>query len=94
MACIAGSVVPLFVAFGACPRFLFSGAVMGGPGSLVAAKIMFPETQKSHCTRVKDLELPPACVHFHYTVFLLPNGHVRLFFNHVFLENIVDQKCY
>jgi nucleoside permease NupC len=66
MACIAGSVMPVFIAFGACPRFLFSAALMAGPGSLVAAKIMCPETQRSQCVHVDDLELPPSFVFFKF----------------------------
>ena len=55
-ACIGGSVMPIFIAYGACPSYLLSAAVMSGPASLACAKLLVPETEVSHCVRVDELE--------------------------------------
>ncbi|KAI6235523.1 Sodium/nucleoside cotransporter [Aphelenchoides besseyi] len=46
-ACIAGSLFAAYIAFGACPTYLFSATVMSAAVSLSISKIVYPETQKS-----------------------------------------------
>ncbi|KAI6177094.1 Sodium/nucleoside cotransporter [Aphelenchoides bicaudatus] len=46
-ACIAGSLFSAYIAFGACPTYLFSATVMNASVSLALSKLVYPETQKS-----------------------------------------------
>uniref|UniRef100_A0A914W8Y5 Sodium/nucleoside cotransporter n=1 Tax=Plectus sambesii TaxID=2011161 RepID=A0A914W8Y5_9BILA len=57
-ACIDGSLFAAYVAFGACPTYILSKSVMTAPSALVAAKLMYPETEESRTARAEDLNLP------------------------------------
>lgn len=46
-ACIAGSLFSAYIAFGACPTYLFSATVMNASVSLALSKLVYPEVQKS-----------------------------------------------
>ncbi|KAI6241016.1 Sodium/nucleoside cotransporter [Aphelenchoides fujianensis] len=46
-ACIAGSLFAAYIAFGACPTYLFSATVMSASVSLAISKIIYPEVQVS-----------------------------------------------
>jgi CNT family concentrative nucleoside transporter len=47
MACIAGSVLVIYVSFGAKAEYLLAASLMAAPGALVISKIVWPETEES-----------------------------------------------
>lgn len=44
MACISGSIMPIYIAMGIPAEYLLASSVMAAPGALVISKIMYPET--------------------------------------------------
>jgi concentrative nucleoside transporter, CNT family len=57
MATIAGSVLGVYVTFGASSGHLLTASVMSAPAALMIAKIMLPETQRSETAHDAPLKL-------------------------------------
>jgi concentrative nucleoside transporter, CNT family len=47
MACIAGGVMAVYIAFGVPAEYLLAASIMAAPGALVISKIVYPETEAS-----------------------------------------------
>jgi concentrative nucleoside transporter, CNT family len=47
LACIAGSILVVYVSFGARAEYLLAASLMAAPGALVISKIVWPETEES-----------------------------------------------
>jgi CNT family concentrative nucleoside transporter len=47
LACIAGSILIVYVSFGARAEYLLAASLMAAPGALVISKIVWPETEES-----------------------------------------------
>lgn len=47
MACVAGGVLAVYIAFGIKASYLLTASVMAAPGGLVISKIVWPETEES-----------------------------------------------
>jgi CNT family concentrative nucleoside transporter len=47
MACIAGGVMAVYIAFGVPAQYLLAASLMAAPGALVISKIVYPETETS-----------------------------------------------
>lgn len=61
MATIAGSVLAAYVGFGMDAGHLLTASVMSAPASLLIAKIMIPETEKSETAAGADSKVDTAC---------------------------------
>lgn len=44
LACISGSIMPIYIGMGIPPEYILASSVMAAPGALVISKIVFPET--------------------------------------------------
>ena len=44
LACISGSIMPIYIAMGIPAQYILASSVMAAPGALVISKIVFPET--------------------------------------------------
>ncbi|MBD5402735.1 NupC/NupG family nucleoside CNT transporter [bacterium] len=44
MACISGSIMPIYIAMGIPAEYILASSVMAAPGALVISKIVYPET--------------------------------------------------
>lgn len=55
LACISGSIMPIYIAMGIPAQYLLASSVMAAPGALVISKIVFPETGEPETS--KDIKL-------------------------------------
>lgn len=55
MACISGSIMPIYIAMGIPAQYLLASSVMAAPGALVISKIIYPETNTPETS--KDFKL-------------------------------------
>ncbi len=44
LACISGSIMPIYIGMGIPPEYILASSVMAAPGALVISKIVYPET--------------------------------------------------
>ena len=44
MACISGSIMPIYIAMGIPAEYILASSIMAAPGALVISKIVYPET--------------------------------------------------
>jgi CNT family concentrative nucleoside transporter len=56
-ATIAGGVMAAYVGMGISAKHLLAASVMSAPAALVMAKLMFPETEKSHTAGKVDIQV-------------------------------------
>jgi concentrative nucleoside transporter, CNT family len=56
LACIAGSIMAVYISMGIPAEYLLTASIMAAPGALVISKLMHPETQTSQ-TLGKDITL-------------------------------------
>ncbi len=47
MACISGSIMPIYIAMGVPAEYILASSVMAAPGALVISKIVYPETSET-----------------------------------------------
>ncbi|HTB52281.1 MAG TPA: nucleoside transporter C-terminal domain-containing protein [Ferruginibacter sp.] len=57
LACIAGSILVVYVSFGARAEYLLAASLMAAPGALVISKIVWPETEESETMGKVKLEV-------------------------------------
>ena len=57
MACIAGSIMAVYISMGIPAKYLLAASVMAAPGALVISKIVMPETQESETKGEVKLEV-------------------------------------
>ncbi|HMG82885.1 MAG TPA: nucleoside transporter C-terminal domain-containing protein [Ferruginibacter sp.] len=57
LACIAGSVLVIYVSFGAKAEYLLAASLMAAPGALVISKIVWPETEESQTMGTVKLDV-------------------------------------
>ena len=57
MACIAGSIMAVYISMGIPAKYLLAAIVMAAPGALVISKIVMPETQDSETKGEVKLEV-------------------------------------
>ena len=57
MACIAGGVMAIYISMGVPAPYLLAASIMAAPGSLVIAKIVWPETEESLTNGAVKLEV-------------------------------------
>ena len=55
LACISGSIMPIYMGMGVPPEFILASSVMAAPGALVISKIVYPETGEPETS--KDFKL-------------------------------------
>lgn len=55
MACISGSIMPIYIAMGIPAEYILASSVMAAPGALVISKIVYPETGEPETS--KDFKL-------------------------------------
>ncbi|MBQ8459686.1 NupC/NupG family nucleoside CNT transporter [bacterium] len=55
LACISGSIMPIYIGMGIPAEYLLASSVMAAPGALVISKIVFPETSETETG--KDIKL-------------------------------------
>lgn len=55
MACISGSIMPIYIAMGIPAEYILASSVMAAPGALVISKIVYPETAEPETS--KDFKL-------------------------------------
>lgn len=51
MACISGSIMPIYIAMGIPAEYLLASSVMAAPGALVISKIIYPETHEPETSK-------------------------------------------
>ena len=57
MACIAGSIMAVYISMGIPAKYLLAASVMAAPGALVISKIVMPETEESETKGEVKLEV-------------------------------------
>lgn len=57
MACIAGSIMAVYISMGIPAKYLLAASVMAAPGALVISKIVMPETKESETKGEVKLEV-------------------------------------
>lgn len=57
MACIAGSIMAVYISMGIPAKYLLAASIMAAPGALVISKIVMPETEVSETKGVVKLEV-------------------------------------
>ena len=62
MACIAGSIMAVYIGMGIPAKYLLAASVMAAPGALVISKIVMPETQESETKGEVKLEVKKTSV--------------------------------
>ncbi len=55
MACISGSIMPIYIAMGIPAEYILASSIMAAPGALVISKIVYPETNVPETS--KDFKL-------------------------------------
>ena len=55
LACISGSIMPIYIGMGIPAEYLLASSVMAAPGALVISKIVYPETNETETG--KDIKL-------------------------------------
>jgi len=68
MACISGSIMPIYIAMGIPAEFILASSVMAAPGALVISKIVYPETGE-----------PETCKDFKLSVSKRHRTHINVF---------------
>ncbi len=62
MACIAGSIMAVYIGMGIPAKYLLAASVMAAPGALVISKIVMPETEESETKGEVKLEVKKTSV--------------------------------
>jgi CNT family concentrative nucleoside transporter len=57
LACIAGSIMAVYIQLGVSATYLLTASLMAAPGALVIAKMMLPETERTLEEKMQPIEL-------------------------------------
>lgn len=57
LACIAGSVLVVYIQMGVNPTYLLTASIMAAPGALVIAKMLYPETDATVLANTQEVDL-------------------------------------